>query len=152
MNTFIKQTGNGRLGLLGILLLLFVLMPAPLFSLTNQVPMSGTFSGAGATFSGQVTYLGHFVGVIDNTTVPPHAVWTAANGDTLSNITTSFVIDFSAPVAPNVYPYRQTIAFTDGSSRFRNAIGSAEITGTIDVTTFAYNGRINGTISPPNSG
>ena len=151
MNTFIKQTRNGRLALLGILLLLFVLVPAPLFSLANQVPMSGTFSGVGATFSGQSTHLGHFAGVIDNTTVPPNAVWTAANGDTLTNITTSFVIDFSAPVAPNVYPYRQTIEFTGGSGRFHNATGSAEITGTIDVTTFAYNGRIDGTISLSNS-
>lgn len=129
-----------RLIWLGGLLLLFGVVVPAAFSQSNQVPLQGEFNGVGGTFSGNVTHLGLFEGVIDNTTVPPNAVWTAANGDTLTNITTSFVIDFSAPVAPNVYPYTQSIEFTGGSGRFQNATGSADITGSIDVVTFAYDG------------
>ena len=151
MTTLTKELRNGRFYLLGTILLLFVLMAPSVFSLADQVPMLGSFSGVGATFSGNVTHLGYFEGVIDNTTVPPNAVWTAANGDTLTNITTSFVIDFSSPVAPNLFPYTQTIEFTGGNGRFQNATGRAEIVGTIDVTTFAYNGRIEGIVSRPNS-
>jgi hypothetical protein len=136
---------------LGLALLLFSLIVPTSFAMTDEVPMSGAFSGVGETFSGHAAHLGRFEGVIDNTTVPPTAVWTAANGDTLTNMTSSFVIDFSSPIAPNVYPYTQTIEFTGGSGRFQQATGSATITGTIDVVTFAYNGRINGAISRPNS-
>lgn len=151
MSYFSKRHGKAGLFWIGMVLLLLSLFVSPAFSLAEQGPMRGTFSGVGAGFSGNATHLGRFDGVIDNTTVPPHAVWTAANGDTLTNITTSFVIDFSAPVAPNVYPYTQTIEFTGGSGRFQQATGGASITGTIDVVTFEYNGRINGTISRPNS-
>jgi hypothetical protein len=151
MNYISKRYEKVALFWIGIVLLLLGLFVSPAFSLTKQVPMRGTFSGVGETFFGHATHLGRFDGVIDNTTVPPNAVWTAANGDTLTNITTSFVIDFSAPVAPNVSPYTQTIEFPGGSGRFQQATGGASITGTIDVVTFEYNGRINGTISRPNS-
>ena len=135
---------------LGLALALFSLAVPTSFAMANEIPMRGQFNGVGETFSGRATHLGRFDGVIDNTTMPPNAVWTAANGDMLTNITTSFVIDFSSPIAPNVYPYTQTIEFTGGSGRFQNATGSATITGTIDVVTFEYNGRIRGTISRPN--
>jgi hypothetical protein len=151
MSYFSKRHGKAGLFWIGMVFLLLSLFVSPAFSLAEQEPMQGTFSGVGASFSGNATHLGRFDGVIDNTTVTPNAVWTAANGDTLTNITTSFVIDFSAPVAPNVYPYTQTIEFTGGSGRFQQATGGASITGTIDVVTFEYNGRINGTISRPNS-
>ena len=137
---------------LGMLLLLFSVAVPAAFAQTASVPMRGKFSGVGEAFSGNATHLGRFEGVIDNTTAPPNAIWTAANGDTLSNITTSFVIDFSAPVAPDVYRYTQTIEFTGGTGRFQNASGTASITGTIDISTFAYDGRISGSISRPNSG
>jgi hypothetical protein len=69
----------------------------------------------------------------------------------LTNITTSFVIDFSAPIEPDVYPYTQTIEFTGGNGRFQNATGSADISGMINIVTFEYNGRIEGTISRLNA-
>ncbi len=126
MNHQAKRLSKESLFWLGMVLLLFNLVVPATFAMTNQVPIHGTFSGAGETFAGNATHLGYFNGVIDNTTVPPNAVWTAANGDTLTNITTSFVIDFSVPAAPNVYPYTQTIEFTGGSGRFQNVTGSAE--------------------------
>lgn len=136
-----------------LLLLFFLSLPAPLTAFTQgeQVPLQGWFSGLGPDFSGNATHLGRFTGVINNNTLPPHAVWTAADGDTLTNITTSFVIDFSTPLAPNLFPYSQKIEFTGGTGRFQNASSYAEITGTINVVTFAYDGRINGALSRPNS-
>ncbi|MBE2222348.1 MAG: hypothetical protein IAF02_12445 [Anaerolineae bacterium] len=150
MKTKNRKRLSTKLILLGILLLILGLAATPALARRGQVPLRGRFSGVGETFSGRATHLGRFDGVIDNTTDPPNAVWTAANGDTLTNITTSFVIDFSAPIEPDVYPYTQTIEFTGGNGRFQNATGSAEITGTINVVTFEYNGRIEGTISRPN--
>lgn len=137
--------------LLGLMLLLVGFAPASTSSGGREVPIRGRFNGVGETFSGHATHLGRFDGVIDNTTEPPNAVWTAANGDTLTNITTSFEIDFSAPVGPTRYRYTQTIEFTGGTGRFENASGSAVVAGTIDVVTFDYDGRINGTISRPNA-
>lgn len=136
-----------------LLLLLLSSLPAPLTAFTQgeQVSLHGWFSGLGASFDGNATHLGRFTGVIDNNTLPPNAVWTAANGDQLTNNTISFVIDFSAPVAPNVFKYSQTIEFTGGSGRFQNATGYAEITGTINLVTFEYDGRISGAISRPNA-
>jgi hypothetical protein len=116
MSYFSKRHGKAGLFWIGMVFLLLSLFVSPAFSLAEQEPMRGTFSGVGAGFSGNATHLGRFDGVIDNTTVTPNAVWIAANGDTLTNITTSFVIDFSAPVAPNVYPYTQTIEFTGGTN------------------------------------
>lgn len=111
--------------------------------------LQGSFEGEGELFTGTVSPLGSFSGVIDNSVQPPTAVWTAENGEQLTNRTTSFVIDDSAPVAPNVCPYTQTIEITGGNGRFANASGSATITGTINVVTFAYNGRIDGALSCP---
>ncbi len=151
MKNLIRRNSSATFLVFASLLLFLALLVSPVLASGGTVPMSGSFSGVGANFSGNATHLGNFAGVIDNTTIPPNALWTAANGDTLTNITTSFVIDFSAPVAPNVYPYTQTIEFTGGTGRFLNATGSADIAGTIDVVTFGYNGRIYGSISKPNS-
>lgn len=151
MNYFFTQKFKIAVFVGLLLVCLFGLTLLPASAQTKQVPLRGKFSGVGEIFSGRATHLGRFDGVIDNTTTPPNAVWTAANGDTLTNITTSFVIDFSSPVAPDVYRYTQTIEFTGGSGRFQNAAGSADITGWINVATFEYNGRINGFISRPNS-
>ncbi len=151
MKNLIKRNSLATFLVFASLLLFLALWVSSVLASDGTVPMNGRFSGVGANFSGNATHLGSFEGIIDNTTVPPNAVWTAANGATLTNITTSFVIDFSAPVAPNVYPYTQTIEFTGGTGRFQNATGSADIAGTIDVTTFVYNGRIHGSISQPNS-
>lgn len=140
-----------KLILFGILLLILGITVMPALAKRGQVPMRGRFTGIGENFSGRATHLGRFDGVIDNSSDPPHAVWTAANGDTLTNITTSFVIDFSAPIEPDVYPYTQTIEFTGGNGRFSNATGSADISGTINVVTFEYDGRIRGHISRPNT-
>lgn len=139
------------LPLLGLMLLLAGFAPAAALPRARELSIRGEFSGTGEAFSGVVSRLGPFEGVIDNTSEPPSAVWTAANGDTLTNITTSFEIDFSAPVEPTRYPYTQTIEFTGGTGRFQYTTGSAEIVGTIDVLTLAYDGRINGSISASNS-
>lgn len=145
-------TFSKRLVVLTMITLLLLGMTAtPALAQSKQVPMRGKFDGVGATFSGYATHLGRFGGVIDQTAVPPTAVWTAASGDTLTNRTTSFVIDFSAPLGGTLFPYTQRIQFTGGSGRFQNAIGSATITGTIDVVTFEYDGRISGTVSRPNA-
>lgn len=137
--------------LLGLMFLLVGFAPASVPPRASELTIGGIFDGTGTAFSGVAAYLGRFEGVIDNTTEPPHAVWTAANGDTLTNITTSFEIDFSEPVGPTRYRYTQTIEFTGGTGRFQGANGSAVITGTIDVVTFEYDGWINGTISRLNS-
>lgn len=149
------QPSNVRFGkILALLGLLFLLVSAGVpvaLAQTTQLPLRGEFSGAGATFGGTATHLGLFSGVIDNSASPPNAVWTAANGDMLTNTTTSFVIDFTAPEAPTVFPYSQTIEFTGGTGRFQNSSGSATITGTIDLATLAYDGQITGFISHPNT-
>src|SRR5438067_999307 len=56
----------------------------------DMVPLKGKFEGAGVNFSGTFTHLGYFSGVIDP--VAFTAVWTAANGDTVTNQTTSFTL------------------------------------------------------------
>lgn len=112
----------------------------------EYVPLKGYFAGAGADFSGNFTHLGRFQGVVDLATST--AVWTAANGDTVTNQTTAFVL--VEEVAPGVFRYEQTLVITGGTGRFANATGSATATGLIDVTTGAYDGKLVGTISRPN--
>jgi hypothetical protein len=113
----------------------------------KQVPLKGEFVGVGADFSGNFSHLGRFEGLADFATFT--ASWTAANGATVTNMTTSFVIDFGNEVAPGVFTYEQTIVITGGTGRFLDATGEAHITGTIDPIAFVYDGHLNGTISQP---
>lgn len=113
----------------------------------KQVPLKGDFVGVLADFSGNFSHLGRFEGLADLTTST--ATWTAANGDTVTNMTTDFVIDFGDEVAPGVFSYEQTIVITGGTGRFRDATGEAHITGTIDPVGFVYDGHLIGTISQP---
>ena len=110
------------------------------------VPLKGRFAGAGADFSGNFTHLGKFQGVAD--LVASTAIWTAANGDTITNQTTAFVL--VEEVSLGVFRYEQTLVITGGTGRFANATGSATVTGLINVVTGAYDGKLTGTISRPN--
>lgn len=112
------------------------------------VPLKGRFAGAGADFTGNFTHIGKFQGVVD--LVASTAVWTAANGDTITNQTTAFVL--VEEVSPGVFRYEQTLVITGGTGRFANATGSATVTGLINGVTGAYDGILTGTISRPNSG
>lgn len=112
----------------------------------NFVPLKGRFAGVGADFSGNFTHIGKFQGVVD--LAASTAVWTAANGDTITNQTTSFVL--VEEVTPGVFRYEQTLVITGGTGRFANATGSATATGLINVVTGAYDGKLTGTISRPN--
>lgn len=110
----------------------------------GQVPLLGQFEGVGAEFAGNFTHLGAFSGVVDldpSDGIDP-TVWTAANGDTVTNVTSSFV-----PAPDGTYV--QTIVIVGGTGRFAGATGSATITGNFDVATFAYDGTMVGTISRP---
>lgn len=128
--------------------LMFTALAMPTAALAEEfVPIEGKFAGVGDTFSGNFSHLGRFSGVINQEALT--AVWTAANGDTVTNQTTSFEI--TGVISPTVVTYRQTIDFTGGTGRFNNAIGTGVILGTIDVTTGAYDGNLNGSISRPNS-
>lgn len=112
------------------------------------VPLKGRFAGIGADFSGNFTHIGNFQGAVD--LEASTAVWTAANGDTITNQTTAFVL--VEEVTPGVYRYEQTLVITGGTGRFANATGSATATGLINVVTGAYDGKLVGTISRPNQG
>ena len=136
-----------------VLLLGALLAPGALAEQPNkEVPLKGDFVGVGGDFSGNFSHLGRFEGVIDVNTFA--AVWTAANGDTVTNQTIFFEIDFSDEVAPGVYPYEQTIVITGGTGRFTDAMGSAFIEGLVevDLATFEigeYDGHLEGAITQP---
>ena len=115
---------------------------------SDFVPLKGRFAGAGADFSGNFTHIGNFQGVVD--LEASTAVWTAANGDTITNQTTTFVL--VEEVEPSVFRYEQTLVITGGTGRFANATGSATATGLINVVTGAYDGVLTGVISRPNGG
>ena len=123
----------------------------PTYASDQSVPLKGHFQGIGQQFAGNLTHLGHFQGVIDNSAEPATAIWTAANGDTIANQTISFDIDFSSPIGPNLYPYTQEIEITGGSGRFHSVIGHASVTGAINVATFEYDGQLWGQIMIPHS-
>jgi hypothetical protein len=110
----------------------------------KEVPLKGDFAGVATQFSGNFSHLGAFTGIVDldMSDGTDDTVWTAANGDTVTNQTTSFV---PGPDGS----YVQTIVITGGTGRFRDATGSATITGTFDFTTFVYDGRLVGSISQP---
>lgn len=110
------------------------------------VPLKGRFAGVGADFSGNFTHIGNFQGVVD--LVASTAVWTAANGDTIANQTTSFVL--VEEVTSGVFRYEQSLVITGGTGRFANATGSATATGMINGVTGAYDGVLTGMISRPN--
>ncbi len=110
----------------------------------KEVPLKGDFAGVAAEFSGNFSHLGSFTGVVDldPSDGTDDTVWTAANGDTVTNQTTGFT----------VFPdgsYEQTIVITGGTGRFQDATGSATITGAFDFTTLVYDGHLVGSISQP---
>ena len=150
-----KTTHSRRIFLLLVLTICFfaagTTVAQPASASGKSVPLKGHFQGIGANFAGNLTHLGRFHGVIDNTAVPPTAVWTAANGDTVTNRTTSFEIDITSPIEPDIYPYTQEIEITGGTGRFEGATGHASVTGTINVVTFEYDGRLRGRISKVNA-
>jgi hypothetical protein len=108
------------------------------------VPLKGDFAGVATEFSGTFSHLGRFTGVVDldPSDGTDDTVWTAANGDTVTNQTTGFT----------VFPdgsYEQTIVVTGGTGRFLDATGSATITGAFDFMTLVYDGHLIGSISQP---
>ena len=74
--------------------------------------------------------------------VTPTQVLAFSNDDIAANQTTSFV---PGPDGG----YVQTIVITGGTGRFRDATGSATITGTFDFSTLVYDGHLVGSISQP---
>lgn len=67
-----------------------------------------------------LTHLGKFQGLNDNVVVPPTAVWTAANGDTVTNLTLSFDIDLADPLGPLGCRCRYHAKIPCGSHRCRS--------------------------------
>lgn len=100
----------------------------------------------GADFSGNFTHIGKFQGLVDINAQT--AVWTAANGDTITNQTIFF--ETFEEVSPGVFRYEQTLIITGGTGRVANATGNATATGLINGVTGAYDGVLVGTISRPN--
>lgn len=137
--------------LLAILLLLASLLGSIALSAApvhagDYVPLKGRFVGVGAVFSGNFTHIGKFQGVLDQGNGT--AVWTAANGDTITNQTTAF--DYVEEIIPDVlYRYEQTLEITGGTGRFANTTGNATAMGLINVETGAYVGMLTGTIARP---
>lgn len=118
-----------------------------------MVPLKGSFDGQivnlenDSIFYGNFTHLGRFDGTSDGASAT--AQWTAANGDTVTNQTTSFVLE--EEISPNVFTYVQMLVITGGTGRFENAGGSAVVEGTIDFATGEFDGFLKGTITRPNS-
>ena len=110
----------------------------------KEVPLKGQFTGVATEFSGNFSHLGAFTGVVDlePSDGTDDTVWVAANGDTVTNRTTSFL-----PAPDGTYV--QTIVITGGTGRFEGATGSATITGNFDFFTFVYDGTLRGSISQP---
>ena len=96
----------------------FVATLAAAVQATDSVPLKGKFAGAGAAFSGMFSHLGRFDGTVD--LVTGAAVWTAADGDTVTAQTIAFIIE-PDPISGTVFPYTQTIQITGGTGRFAGA-------------------------------
>ena len=111
-----SRTPSGSRILLAILLLSVSLLgniflsAAPVHA-SDFVPLKGRFAGAGADFSGNFTHIGNFQAMVD--LEASTAVWTAANGDTITNQTTSFVL--VEEVSSGVFRYEQTLVITGGT-------------------------------------
>lgn len=125
--------------------LIFLALVVPALA-AEQMALKGKFRGVGNDFSGVAMQLGRFDGLLDPITAT--AVWTFANGDTLTNQTTSF--ELVEEIKPGVYTYVQIIEITGGSGRFEDATGSATVTGLYNLVTGKYHGLINGSLSIPN--
>ena len=110
---------------------------------SSTLPLKGQFEGVGNNFSGTITPLGNFTGVFDPITLS--AIWTATNGDTVTNQTIAF--DPVEELAPNIFNYEQSLVITGGTGRFFDAAGSADIVGLIDFGTGAFDGDLDGEIS-----
>ena len=118
----------------------------------DNVPLKGSFSGQGPFFEGNFTHLGRFEGEITDVISPTEteAEWTAANGDTVTNMAV-FLLGDPIPGESGVFNYTQRVTITGGTGRFANATGSATVEGVIDINTGEYDGYLKGTISRPNS-
>ena len=116
-----------------------------------KVPLKGSLGGDTYGFSGNFTHLGRFDGVFDYVNFT--AVWTAANGDTVTVQTIRFEPDVCLdPDDCNVWTYVQDLIITGGTGRFANAEGSGTVEGVINFATGEFDGYLKGTISRPNSG
>jgi len=135
-----------RLPVAAFLLCAMLILPKAAIA-DGLVEIEGSFHGVGSNFSGNFTHIGPFQGILNQATLT--AVWTTANGDTVTNQTTSFVL--TKQIGPNTFRYHQTLTITGGTGRFANATGSATATGTINVATGAYDGELEGLISRPHS-
>ena len=117
----------------------------------SMVPLKGSLGGDSYGFSGNLTHLGRFDGVFDPYTYT--AVYTAANGDTVTTWTTSFEPELCLnPPVCYVMTYVQELDITGGTGRFYNATGSATVEGVFNFATGEFEGYLKGTISRPNSG
>ena len=118
-----------------------------------MVPLKGSFDGqivnaeSDSIFSGNFTHLGRFDGTSAGATAT--AQWTAPNGDTVTNQTTSFML--KDEISAGVFTYVQMLVITGGTGRFENAAGSAVVEGTINLGTGEFDGYLDGTITRPNS-
>ena len=136
---------------------------------SEQRPMKGSFSGAPAgteqrcgpnaltiafTISGVATHLGKFTGTGSNCTEPDFfadeaAIWDgitvieAADGSTLTLDATGLQ---QAPVN-GVALYSHIDNVLSGTGRFANAAGVLTISGSIDFTTGAVSGTVEGWLS-----
>jgi hypothetical protein len=122
-----------------------------------MVPLKGSIGGDSYGFSGNLTHFGRFDGVFNP--IDWTAVYTAANGDTVTTQTIDFVPDvcLDDPPPPDpadceVSTYVQELIITGGTGRFANAIGNATVEGVFNFVTGEFEGYLKGTISRPNSG
>jgi hypothetical protein len=108
----------------------------------QDIPLAGWFSGRGDSFSGYAYPIGRFRGVSDAETAT--AEWRARRGS-LINQTTRFDLVF--PIFRNLYYYEQSVTITDGSGRYGDLTGEAEIIGLINVRSGRYFGFIDGELT-----
>lgn len=126
-------------------------------------PLKGSFasacSGSGTcdTFSGQLTLLGSFTGLITDFTPNNSpgcmesgaigcttATWTAANGDTVSVSAVFYITGYDS--STGLYEFSQSITINGGTGRFADATGTATATGETSASFSTYHGNISGTI------
>jgi len=105
----------------------------------QDIPLAGWFSGRGNNFSGIAYPIGRFRGEFDPESGT--AEWRARRGS-LNNQTTRFELVF--PIFRNLYYYEESVVFTDGTRRYSDLTGEAEIIGLINVRSGRYFGFIDG--------